>query len=839
MINKLRRVGFPLCALALIASFSLLQAQNGGITISSDSIVPDSTKGEPGFIANITQISTEQTGIYTLPPQSMHGNRVVNAEKQLNGKYIDKDLEEPYLNEADLEADVAWSYFPIIVKYVNQGQNAFEGGAEHGNFTSANGYPDEEIPGIPGWNDSIDGIVGEYLALLQLDVGAYTLGVNSDDGFRATIGADYNDILTQEIGVFEGVRAAADSIFDIFVEKAGLYPFRVLWFENEGDASIEIFSMVDGEKVLINDPDVEGSIKAYTPKGATVNESITERDASTGRAAVVSIMPAPGKIRVESSSPIEVVIENGSATAVDQSSVKMSLNGKDVAADVSKSGDIVTISYTGGLAAEANTAILSFKESNGVERSAEWSFEVYEAGAAPAGIVWTGGNGTDIFDEGNWDLSNSNVTVIDPNVSIEDDVVFSNAVVDIPQLDAQQRFQVASGFTITVDNSTISLSGGSNDGIGGPPGSTLPAGPAGPTLNVVNGSSLEAFFIVNGITMNVDSTSSATLGGGGNPVNISVIDLEPGATLTFTRETIDQFNTEHLSKLTIGGAAAEEGVNFTIESDGNSGSIIKAVAAGIVWTGGNGTDIFDEGNWDLSNSNVTVIDPNVSIEDDVVFSNAVVDIPQLDAQQRFQVASGFTITVDNSTISLSGGSNDGIGGPPGSTLPAGPAGPTLNVVNGSSLEAFFIVNGITMNVDSTSSATLGGGGNPVNISVIDLEPGATLTFTRETIDQFNTEHLSKLTIGGAAAEEGVNFTIESDGNSGSIVKAITAAEAPALSIVNNGDGTVTVTFEGKLQASQSVNDPWQDATELLPGWDGTSPLTIPASEAQFYGRAVK
>jgi hypothetical protein len=259
----------------------------------------------------------------------------------------------------------------------------------------------------------------------------------------------------------------------------------------------------------------------------------------------------------------------------------------------------------------------------------------------------------------------------------------------------------------------------------------------------------------------------------------------------------------------------------------------------IVWTGANGTDIFDEGNWDLSNSNVTLIDPNVSIDANVVFSNAIVDIPQVSSQQRFQVASDFTITVDNSTISLSGGSNDGIGGPPGSTLPAGPAGPILNVVNGSSLETFFIFQGITMNVDSTSSATLGGGGNPVNISVIDLEPGATLTFTSETIDQFNTEHLSKLTIGGAAAEEGVNFTIESDGNSGSIIKTITAAEAPSLSIVNNGDGTVTVTFEGKLQAAQSVNDPWQDATELLPDWDGTSPLTIPASEAQLYGRAVK
>ena len=39
MINKMRRVGFLLCALALMASFNLLQAQNGVITISSDSIV--------------------------------------------------------------------------------------------------------------------------------------------------------------------------------------------------------------------------------------------------------------------------------------------------------------------------------------------------------------------------------------------------------------------------------------------------------------------------------------------------------------------------------------------------------------------------------------------------------------------------------------------------------------------------------------------------------------------------------------------------------------------------------------------------------------------------------
>jgi len=56
--------------------------------------------------------------------------------------------------------------------------------------------------------------------------------------------------------------------------------------------------------------------------------------------------------------------------------------------------------------------------------------------------------------------------------------------------------------------------------------------------------------------------------------------------------------------------------------------------------------------------------------------------------------------------------------------------------------------------------------------------------------------------------------------------------APTLSIVNNGDGTVTVTFEGKLQGASTVNGPWADVEGAV------SPQIIPATEAQQYGRAV-
>jgi hypothetical protein len=77
-----------------------------------------------------------------------------------------------------------------------------------------------------------------------------------------------------------------------------------------------------------------------------------------------------------------------------------------------------------------------------------------------------------------------------------------------------------------------------------------------------------------------------------------------------------------------------------------------------------------------------------------------------------------------------------------------------------------------------------------------------------------------------------NTSFEIKVNAGDVVFETEEPEIPALSVVNNGDGTVTVTFEGKLEAAASVNGPWQDSGL-------TSPATIPADQAQQYGRAVR
>ena len=332
--------------------------------------IDESQKGESGFLVYPTQISSGQ-GVGNL-----HGNNWQNAEKQINGGYIDPDTEEQYLNEADIDSFEGWSYYPEIVTVVNQNQDA---PAAVGNFNANNGYEDEPLNGIPGWGDSTDGIASEYIALLDLERGAYKFGVNSDDGFHASFGANFGDLLAQTAGIFDGGRGASDTTFEIFIEEAGLYPYRVSWWEGGGGANIEIFSYVDidgkAKKVLINDPDVEGSIKAYTIKGAVVDESTTVR-ATTGRAKVLSVSPSPGNSLVKSAE-IAVVVQNEDTT-VKQDTVVLTLNGETVDASVSKSGDIVTISYApdGGLPVGAHTVSISFEESNGITRSTDWSFSV-------------------------------------------------------------------------------------------------------------------------------------------------------------------------------------------------------------------------------------------------------------------------------------------------------------------------------------------------------------------------------------------------------------------------------------------------------------------------------
>ena len=110
--------------------------------------------------------------------------------------------------------------------------------------------------------------------------------------------------------------------------------------------------------------------------------------------------------------------------------------------------------------------------------------------SSPAAIIWTGATNNDPFEDANWDFSGSAVAAVDSNVSIADDVTITGGNLVMPNLAGQVRLQLGNGFTMTLDNSTIGLVGGGNDGAGGEPAGT------GVNINLLNGSELNTFFIV-------------------------------------------------------------------------------------------------------------------------------------------------------------------------------------------------------------------------------------------------------------------------------------------------------------------------------------------------------
>jgi len=194
--------------------------------------------------------------------------------------------------------------------------------------------------------------------------------------------------------------------------------------------------------------------------------------------------------------------------------------------------------------------------------------------ALHADIVWIGAVSDDIFDEANWDLSQSTVSVVDPNVTIDDDVLIADAPapVVIPDHGGQVRFQLGDGYTLTLDNSTLVPA--FNDGVGGVPATSI-----GPRVVVLDGASFDPFFITHKTRLEVAAGGSATFGGGHAPINGSTIELTVGATLAFTDETPSAYIAEHLSKTRVDGVPAAVDVNVRVLSDGGAGCVVHALGA--------------------------------------------------------------------------------------------------------------------------------------------------------------------------------------------------------------------------------------------------------------------
>lgn len=182
------------------------------------------------------------------------GGNLTRAFAQLNGTLINPDTSQPYTNSAIPGPNPDGSYdIDTVVNYDDQGNSG------SGNFPGS-----EPFPGLVSTGNTW--FSTEALFFLDLPTGYYRFGVNSDDGFGT-------DLLPPQgvagsairLGEFNDNRGAADTVFDFQVQTAGLYPFRLVFFQSTGYASEEFFSvnLATGQKTLINDLVDPNAIKSY------------------------------------------------------------------------------------------------------------------------------------------------------------------------------------------------------------------------------------------------------------------------------------------------------------------------------------------------------------------------------------------------------------------------------------------------------------------------------------------------------------------------------------------------------------------------------------------------
>jgi hypothetical protein len=267
-----------------------------------------------GFKVRVAQADAALVGYFPLPASS------ARAEAQLAGVVTAPSTGQLLGDVSDktaFNADGTYDESNVI--------DYEQGGGASGLF-----------PGIPGTTASTDNFSLEAVTFLSLTPGTYTIVVNSDDGFQLIAGRDARDYFNRIIvGQFEGGRGPEDSIFKFSVTQAGLYSFRLLYYEAGGGASLSWFSADAANpqnRVLINNT-AGGGLQTY--------RAITEPRLTYVRFAA----PTPNSTGVSPATALECQIGDGDVVQVDQSQIELYLNDVKVDATATKTGAITKVVY--------------------------------------------------------------------------------------------------------------------------------------------------------------------------------------------------------------------------------------------------------------------------------------------------------------------------------------------------------------------------------------------------------------------------------------------------------------------------------------------------------------
>jgi len=269
---------------------------------------------------------------------SVRANSTALVEEQLRG-----DLGASI---HDTTGQNASGYFEV--SEINFEQGGLDAGIFRADGVDELAVQDGPIPGIPGLlpdgSPSTDNIAGEAITFVEIPApGIYTMVVRSDDGFQVSVGNLANPFF-QVLGGLDGGRGDAPTEFYFQATKAGVYLFRLLWYEGNGGASVEWFTVnANGTRALVGGAQ-PGALKAY--RNRTVAEPVLVSVPAT-------VFNQPKSVEVvEGNSATLAVVANGDAPISYQWS-------KDSQAVVGATRSDLTLSKVGLGAAGAYTVRVS------------------------------------------------------------------------------------------------------------------------------------------------------------------------------------------------------------------------------------------------------------------------------------------------------------------------------------------------------------------------------------------------------------------------------------------------------------------------------------------------
>jgi hypothetical protein len=372
-------------------------------TLPAELAAPAGSASNPGFVVRTVQA----------PEEEPVANSFVRALRQLNGTLTDESG-ELVENEAIPGPNADGSYGVTKLNF-ERDENVFNVTDGAGDFLWE--FVGDFFPGIPGTGGHTTRFALEAVTFLELSAGTHLMGVsvstdrtdvNDDDSFRLFVGANPRDFFATEVAQFQRNAPPfqsdthSETQFTIEVPVAGVYPFRLLYWQTGLGANLQWYTILpSGERILINEPLDDRSVNAFQ----------TSSVVRTGSPYVGEVNPFPGSAGNPATELVEVVLFDGSVD-LDDESVNLTLNGVELPVEaVEREGNRLWLEYAPDPARTNpdNEIQLTYSDANGVSYTNDWSFQIDVSDASTTTVT------------GQWDFENGDLsaTVGEPLVYLD------------------------------------------------------------------------------------------------------------------------------------------------------------------------------------------------------------------------------------------------------------------------------------------------------------------------------------------------------------------------------------------------------------------------------------